>query len=116
MAYPMGSSISVRSVAPTWAAGAMSLSVAAVALVLTGLALSGDAQTHQAINRADKADSLVSSAELKAKRDVDTAWYQLFHERELADPRAPNQFDGVAMTSTVRLEKVAVNQGNDFVW
>ena len=115
MAYPKGGSLWTGSVASSWAARATFLSVATLALVGIGLALHGTSQ-HQAVNRADKADSLVNSAALKAKRDLNVAWYRFFHERQLADPRASNQFDGVAIAADVRLEKVAVNEGNYFAW
>jgi hypothetical protein len=84
--------------------------------MLTGLALSGDSQMLQTVNRAGKADSLVSSAELKAKQDQSVAWFQFFHDRELADPKASNQFDGIAASGEVRLEKVAVNDGSSLAW
>jgi len=116
MAYPRASVPWTRSVASTWAARVTFMSVGAVALVLTGLALHGDFAQHQSINRADKADSLVSATALKAKHDVNLAWYQFFHDRELGDPKAASQFDGVAVSSKVRLEKVAVNDRNYFAW
>ena len=116
MAYPKVAGLWPSSVASTWAAKATFLSVGALALVLTGLALGGDAAKLQTVNRANKADSLVGTAELKAKRDQSVAWFQLFHDRELADPKAPNQFDGITASGEVRLEKVAVNDGSSLAW
>jgi len=116
MAYPKVAGLWPSSVASTWAAKATFLSVGALALVLTGLALGGDAAKLQTVNRADKADSLVGSAELKAKQSQSVAWFQFFHDRALADPQASNRFDGVTASGEVRLEKVAVNAGSSHAW
>ena len=116
MAYPTSAGLWPSSVASTWAAKATFLSVGALAVVLTGLALGGDAAKLQTVNRANKADSLVGTAELKAKHGQGVAWFQFFHDRELADPKASNRFDGVAASGEVRLEKVAVNDGSSFAW
>ena len=115
MAYPKVAGLWPSSVASTWAAKATFLSVGALALLLTGLALGGDADKLQTVNRANKADSLVSSAELKAKQGQSVAWFQFFDDRELADPKASNQFDGMPFKGEVRLEKVAVD-GSYLAW
>jgi hypothetical protein len=88
----------------------------ALAVLGTGAALLSLPPTHQAVNRADKADALVSFADLKAKNSVDVAWYRFFHERQLTDAQASNQFVGVALTGEVRLARVAVNEGNSMTW
>jgi hypothetical protein len=92
------------------------LSLAVLAVLGTGMALYSFSPTHQAVNRADKADALVSSVDLKAKRSMNVAWERFFHERELADPQAANAFVGVALTGDVRPAKVAVNEGRYLAW
>jgi hypothetical protein len=89
--------------------------VVALAVVGTGIALLSLPATHQAVNRADKADALVSVAQLKAKNNLKVAWYDFFHERQLADPQA-GQLVGVAVTGEVRPAKVAVNEGGEMAW
>jgi hypothetical protein len=116
VAYPQGAGTWPFSVASTRAAKAAFLSVGALALMLTGLALSGDVGRLPTVNRAGKADSLVSSAELKAKHGQSVAWFQFFHARDLADPEASNRFDGMAVPGEVRLEKVAVNDASYLAW
>jgi len=88
----------------------------ALAVLGTGIALFGLPPAHLAVNRADKADALVPFAELKAKSGLNIGWYGFFHERQLTDAQASNQFVGVAVTGEVRPARVAVNEGNDMAW
>jgi hypothetical protein len=90
------------------------VSIAALAVVGTGIALDSAPPAHQTVNRAAKADALVGLNELKSKLAVKVAWIHFFHDHQLAAPQALNQFVGAETpreVSTDRaLEVLAVNK------
>jgi hypothetical protein len=111
MAHPTGGLLA-RSSTSHFAAAVVS--VAALAIVGTGIALYGALPAHQTVNRAVKADALVGLNELKAKLSLKVASIQFFHDRQLAAPQALNQFVGAETARQISndrpLEIVAVNK------
>jgi hypothetical protein len=80
------------------------VSVAALAVVETGAPYSA-LPAHQMVNRAAKADALVSLNELKAKLALKVAWIHFFHDRQFAAPQALNQFVGAETAREVSTDK-----------
>ena len=107
MAYPKGA-LWVRSSPSSMTAKATFVSVAALMVLAAATALYSALPTHQAINRADKADALVSLTELKAKQGLEVAWDRFFHEPRLADAQATNQFVAVTGDAPDRRALVVV--------
>jgi hypothetical protein len=115
MAYPKSGGPWPSRLSSSLTAKIAFLSVA-LAVLGTGIALLSLPTTHQAINRAEKADALKSFTEFKTKQGLNRAWYRFFREHQLADPQASNQFVGVATTRGVRPARVAVNDRTYMAW
>ena len=120
MMYPKGGGLLTRALHPPWSTKTMVLAVTALALLGTSVAVYATLPAHQAVNRADKADSLVASAELKAKHDVNVAWGRFFHDHQLWDPQAPNRFVSVVAADGASKDRqpaiVAVKERMSIAW
>jgi len=88
MAYSGGDSLWRRPELWRWLATA-TLVTLLPGMAVVGITSLGDrAPGHQAVNRAAKADALVSSTMLEMKRGLQASWDQFFDYRQGAEPRS----------------------------
>jgi hypothetical protein len=71
-----------------WLASATLVTVIPAAAVCAMVALATSQPGHQMVNRAAKADALVSSSMLEMKRGVQASWDQFFDYRQGGEPQS----------------------------